>query len=473
MRIFRRLQAGALLFFLGFPGSFLLAQELPSSVAAAFRRAGIPADAIGAYAQDVNGGKVLFSMNAMLPLSPASTMKLVTTDAALELLGPAYAWKTSAYVRGQQQGDVLHGDLILRGGGDPHLVQESLWLFLRQVRARGIRDIRGDLLLDRSLFQAHAHDAAAFDGEPLKPYNAGPDALLLNFHAFNLRLVPDQQGGSARLAVDPPVAGLQISGPQLVEGECKDWKSGLSASLTDAGIVVGGVYPYACGEREWQVYPYQMSATRYFGAVFRQLWMELGGSFSGEVRDAPVPPDARLVAEWQSAPLPQIIRDVNKYSNNVMARQLLLTIAANESSVPATPERGASAVQAWLGRKGIGANDLIIDNGSGLSRVERISAHTMGRMLIAAFQAPTMPEFMSSLPVAAFDGSMRTRLRDAGVAGRAHVKTGTLEGVRAVAGYVLSASGRRYAVACMVNHANAAASLQSMDALLQWVYERG
>ncbi|WP_234484869.1 D-alanyl-D-alanine carboxypeptidase/D-alanyl-D-alanine endopeptidase [Noviherbaspirillum pedocola] len=449
------------------------AQELPAPVAAALRRAGVPPEAIGVYVRAVESPRPLLAINPTLPLSPASTMKLFTTDAALETLGPAYVWKTAAYVRGRQQDGVLEGDLILRGAGDPHLVQENLWLFLRRIRDKGIRDIRGDLLLDRSLFADDAHDAALFDGEPLKSYNAGADALLLNFNAFAVRLVPDQAAGRAQVLVEPPVAGLAVSGPRLVGGDCGDWKGNLSPRIDDAAIAIEGDYPYACGEKEWFIHPYGMKRSAYFGAVFRQIWKELGGSFSGTVRDAPLPADARLVAEWQSEPLGQVVRDINKYSNNVMARQLLLTLGAESGARPADAASGAQAVRAWLARKGIPAPELVIDNGSGLSRNARVSADTMGRMLITAFHAPTMPEFIASLPIAALDGSMRNRLRDSDAAGRAHLKTGTLEGVRAIAGYVLSASGRRYALVCLVNHPNATASLRAMDALLQWVYERG
>lgn len=450
-----------------------LAQELPAPVAAAFRRAGVPTESIGVYVRAVESARPFYAVNPSLPLSPASTMKLFTTDAALETLGPAYVWKTAAYVRGREQNGVLEGDLILRGAGDPHLVQENLWLFLRRIRAKGIRDIHGDLLLDRSLFSDDGHDAALFDGEPLKSYNAGADALLLNFNAFDIRFIPDQAAGRARLVVEPPAAGLAISGPRLVGGECGDWKGALAPHIDDASIAIDGDYPYACGEKEWFIHPYGMSRSAYFGAVFRRIWAELGGSFSGTVRDAPLPSDARLVAEWQSEPLGQVVRDINKYSNNVMARQLLLTLGAESGVRPADTASGAQAVRAWLAKKGIAAPELVIDNGSGLSRNARVSAETMGRMLLAAYHAPTMPEFIASLPIAAVDGSMRNRLRDSDASGHAHLKTGTLDGVRAVAGYVLSASGRRYVLVCLVNHPNATASLRAMDALLQWVYERG
>jgi D-alanyl-D-alanine carboxypeptidase/D-alanyl-D-alanine-endopeptidase (penicillin-binding protein 4) len=469
MRISFRLQAA----FLFLACNAAVSQELPSSVAQALHQAGIPFTAVGAYAQEVIAGRTLVSVNALSPLNPASTMKLVTTQAALQVLGPTYTWKTGAYVAGAQRGDELDGDLVIRGGGDPRFNVESLWLFLRQIREKGIRQINGDLVLDHSRFESRPFDAAQFDGAPLKPYNAGPDALLLNYHAFALRMVPDQASGRARVSVEPPVAGLPVSGPALVEGECGNWNAGLAPSLTDQGIAIDGTYPYACGENVLYAHPYQMSRAAFFGAVFRRLWTEMGGTLNGKVRDGILPPDARLVGEWQSAPLTQVITDINKFSNNVMARQLLLTLGSETTPVPANPETGAAAVRGWVQDKGIAAPDLVLDNGSGLSRNGRISAITMGRVLLAAYNSPTMPEFIASLPLVANDGTMRKRLRDKPVAGRAHIKTGSLDGVRAIAGYVMAASGKWYAVACIVNHPNAGAAREPLDLLVQWIYEHG
>jgi D-alanyl-D-alanine carboxypeptidase/D-alanyl-D-alanine-endopeptidase (penicillin-binding protein 4) len=449
------------------------AQELPAPVADALQRAAIPVNAVSVYAQEVGSGKMLALFNSAAPMNPASTMKLVTTNAALELLGPTFTWKTQAYANGVQRGDVLFGDLIIQGSGDPKLVLENFWLFLRQIRAKGIREIRGNLLLDRTLFEESFYDPAVFDGDPLKTYNAGPDALLLNYKALGFRFVPDPARGQVKILVDPPVAGYPVLAPKLSNGECGDWKGKLHATFNGSGTSFGGTYSAACGDQIWYVHPYQMTHTQYFAAVFRQLWRDLGGTLKGEIKNGLVPPGAPLVAEWESTTLPEVIRDINKYSNNVMARQLLLTMAADILKLPANPERGARVIKSWLARKGIEANELVIENGSGLSRVERISANTMGRMLTAAFQAPTMPEFISSLPLVGYDGTMRQRLKTRSVAGNAHIKTGSLNEVRAVAGYVLAASGKRYAVVCIVNHRNAPAAQEAQDAFLQWVYEQG
>ncbi len=449
------------------------AQKLPATVTDALSRSVIPLHAVGIYVQQVDGPVPLLKLNADAGFNPASTMKLVTSNAALDLLGAAYVWKTQAYASGTRNGDVLHGDLIIKGGGDPKLVTEKFWQFLRQIRATGIREIRGNLILDRSLFGALPHDAARFDDAPLKPYNAGPDALLLNYSVLAFHFQPDQSRRVAEIQIDPPVAGAPLVAPALTNGACGDWQTGLRAQADATGVRFDGTFPASCGEKTWYVHPYAMTGTDYVGKVFRQLWAEAGGVFSGSVVDGTVPPDARLVSEWQSPSLPEAIRDINKYSNNVMARQLLLTIAAETGNLPATPERGANVVRGWLNHKGIDTTKLVIENGSGLSRIEQVSVETMGRMLVAAYQSPIMPELMSSLPVVGLDGTMRKRLVTDAIAGSAHIKTGSLDDVRAIAGYVLAASGKRYAVVCIINDLHAAGGRTAQDALLQWVYENG
>jgi D-alanyl-D-alanine carboxypeptidase/D-alanyl-D-alanine-endopeptidase (penicillin-binding protein 4) len=475
MRILKRLQAARLLFLfvICISTGDIWARDIPLAVVNALKTAGIPREAVGVYVQEVTGKKVLTASNAKVPFSPASTMKLVTTKAALDVLGPTFTWKTQAYANGVQTGDVLVGDLIIKGSGDPKLVTENFWLFLRQIRAKGIREIRGDLLLDRSVFEETTFDPAKFDGEATKPYNAGADALLLNYDSFRFRFVPNEAAGVVNVVMDPPVAGYPVSAPKLSIEDCGDWQGKLSAALDGGSANFGGSFSALCGEKTWYVRPYQMTNTQYFAAVFRQMWSDLGGVLTGEVRNGVTPFNARLVTEWESVTLPEVIRDINKYSNNVMARQLLLTLAAKALNTPANTERGAQVIRHWLESKDIDAPELVIENGSGLSRNERIAPRTMARILVAAFKSPLMPEFISSMPLVGYDGTMRSRLTDQSVAGNAHIKTGRLDDVRAIAGYVLAESGKRYAVVCIINHRNAARGLEAQDALLQWIYKHG
>jgi D-alanyl-D-alanine carboxypeptidase/D-alanyl-D-alanine-endopeptidase (penicillin-binding protein 4) len=386
MRILNRLQASQLLFLLAacLLAGVVAARDMPLAVVKALKHAGVPTAAAGVYVQEVTGKKVLARSSPTVPFNPASTMKLVTTKAALDLLGPTFTWKTQAYANGMQTGDVLEGDLIIKGSGDPKLVTENFWLFLRQIRARGIREIRGDLLLDRSAFEEIVYDPASFDGDAMKPYNAGADALLLNYESFRFRFVPNETAGLVNVVMDPPAAGYPIAAPALSSEDCGDWQGKLGAALDGNSASFGGSFAASCGEKTWYVHPHRMTHTQYFAAVFRQMWSDLGGVFRGEIKSGTTPTNARLVTQWESMTLPEVIRDINKYSNNVMARQLLLTLAANVSGLPGNTERGAQAVRDWFASHKIDASELIVENGSGLSRNERISARTMARMLIAA-----------------------------------------------------------------------------------------
>jgi D-alanyl-D-alanine carboxypeptidase/D-alanyl-D-alanine-endopeptidase (penicillin-binding protein 4) len=165
-----------------------------------------------------------------------------------------------------------------------------------------------------------------------------------------------------------------------------------------------------------------------------------------------------------------VVRDINKFSNNVMARQLFLTLGMESGKRPAAAEDADAAIRAWLDNRGIAIPELVLENGSGLSRRERISAEGLGHALQAAWKSAVMPELIASLPVTATDGTMKRRLKQNGVAGQAHIKTGSLEGVRAIAGYVLDRNGRRWTVVFFVNHASAAGAQAAQDALLEWVY---
>jgi serine-type D-Ala-D-Ala carboxypeptidase/endopeptidase (penicillin-binding protein 4) len=446
--------------------------QAPHGVADALRVAGIGNEHVAIVVQEVGAPRPLLAVNPAVPLNPASTMKLVTTYAGLDLLGAAYRWRTEAYLGGTLNNGVVDGDLILKGYGDPKLTIEAFWLFLRELRARGVKDIRGDLVLDRSYFATGPHDPGLFDGDASRPYNVGPDALLLNFKAIRFRFLPEQERGAVRVVAEPrivePTSALRAS-----EGGCGDWRERMKADFQPRAslpaAVFTGSYPVSCGERDWHVA--LLAPTPYAGSLFRLLWTELGGTIGGSTREGNAP-QGKAFASLESPTLSEIVRDINKFSNNVMARQLFLSIAAEQSGVPATTENAQRAIKAWLATKGLDIPELVIENGAGLSRIDRISAQSLAALLVSAFRSPQMPELAASLPLVAVDGTMRRRLKNGAVAGQAHIKTGSLSDVRAIAGYMLDRSGRRYAVAMIVNHPNAQRSQAAQDALLNWVYAR-
>lgn len=470
----QRLLAGtAMLLALAAPVAQAQAPRLPEPVARALAQAGIPESAAAFYVHEIGAARPRLAVGAERAMNPASTIKLVTTYAALELLGPAYQWVTEAHADGTLSGSVLTGDLVLKGRGDPKLTIESFWLLLRALRNRGITEIHGDLVLDRGYFALDRHDPARFDDQPARPYNTGPDALLVNFKAIRLFFVPDPHAQVVRILAEPPLPQVEVVNRlTLVDGPCGDWvnrmKMDLQSGSAAARLTFRGRYAATCGERERS---YSVLAhAHYVLGLFRELWRELGGTFTGTVRDGTASPDARLIAAVASPALSEVVRDMNKFSNNVMARQIYLTLGAEGYGEPGTEGKSERVVREWLTGKGLPIPELVLENGSGLSRAERISARNLGRLLLASFGSPVMPEFLASLPLTAVDGTMRRRLGDAAVAGQAHIKTGSLSGVRAIAGYVLDARGRRVVVVSFVNHPNALSADAAQDALLDWVH---
>ena len=450
---------------------------LPPPVAQALAATRIPATGVSALVQEVGAPRALLSVNAAVAMNPASVMKLVTTYAALELLGPAYRWKTEAYAAGPMREGALEGDLVLKGYGDPKLDLEAFWILLRALRGKGLRDIRGDLVLDRSHFERAPGNAARFDGDAFRPYNVLPDALLVNFKSLRFAFVPEPERGTVGLYVEPRPPALEVVNVlKLTEGTCPEgsaFRELLKATFEPARqrAIFAGRYPASCGEKDLHVA--LLEPNDHVAGMLRQLWTELNGTWTGAAREGPVPPGARLLHSMDSAALAQIVRDTNKFSNNVMAQHLYLTLGAESAGAPANSEKAAAAIKAWIARKGIAAPELVMENGSGLSRIERISAANLANLLQAAWRSPVMPEFIASLPVAAVDGTMRRRLKGEGVAGQAHIKTGLLTDARTMAGYVLDRGGRRHVVVMFVNHPAAHEAQPAFDALLRWVYEQG
>lgn len=446
------------------------AATLPESYTRALRAAGIADSAASAVVIALDGRGLEAGLNRDVPRNPASTMKLLTTYAALRTMGPAYAWHTDIALLGARDGDAVLGDLAVRGGGDPALVVEQLWLLVQKVRGLGIREIRGDVVLDRTAFQLPPHDSGAFDGDALRSYNVGPDALLLNYKSIVYSFVPDRTANTVRLAILPPLAGSKA--PATVSasaGPCGDWHGKLRADFSRPfAPVFRGSFPLACGERNWSLSPIEPGA--YFAAVFRALWEGSGGRWTGKLREGVAPEGTPVLAVHVSKPLAEVVRDVNKYSNNVMAQHVYLTFGAERLGWPASFARSEAAMRGWLAESGLAMPGLVLENGAGLSRVERISAASLAALLVNAYRSPVMAELMASLPVVGVDG---TATRRKGATGSAHVKTGRLNDVAAIAGYVLAESGRRYVVVAIVNHANAAGSQAAHDALLDWVRREG
>ena len=412
--------------------------------------------------------------NADVSMNPASTMKLVTTYAALEMLGPTHQWKTEFYTDGTLNNGILQGNLYLKGGGDPKLNMEKLWLLMRDLRANGVQQVTGDLVLDRSFFEQPQLPVFNDDGnDKNKPFLVKPDSLMVNLKA--LRFIARNDAGKVLISVEPPIASIRIDN-QVKAVNSKQCTGDVRYSpVTQADgsvlVTVSGQLADGCNS---QTYLSLLDHATYTAGAVRAIWKELGGSIQGQDRQAGVPKNAKLLARAYSPDLAEIIRDINKYSNNTMAQQLFLSLGAQfRNDADGDDAKAAQRViRQWLAKKGITAPHLVMENGSGLSRAERVSAREMAQMLQAAWKSPYAAEFISSLPIAGKDGTMRKRLKTTAMNGQAHIKTGTLNTVRAISGFSRDNNGHTWAVVAILNDPRPWGASSILDQVLLDLYRQ-
>ena len=458
---------------------------LPAGVVAALAQAGLPEDAFAAIALPLTTRWARpWQYRAAQPMAPASTMKLVTSVVALDRLGPNLRGRTELLAAGPIEGDVLAGDLVLKGGADPELDLPALWQMLWELRQRGVREIAGDVLLDRSLFRPARIDIGLppFDEAPEWAYNMIPDALMLGGNLMGLALSSNSGAIQARLS--PPLEGIELDAGtmSLTESRCADWDDDwLPATIEAAAdaryrIALRGGFPRRCEARaELQLLDRHVIAERQVRAV----WASLGGNWRkapGGVREGVTPIDATPIATHRSRPWGEVLRNMNKESDNAQTRLLFLQLGlAAMAQDPGTPtlELARRDAQRWFDEQRIDRTGLVLDNGSGLSRSERIAPRTLALMLKAAFAGKHAPELLMSLPVAGVDGTMRRRLKGTPAEGWARLKTGTLKNAAALAGYVRDTRGDTWVVVAMVNHEQSAQGRAALDALIEWVAKSG
>ncbi|MFN0317596.1 MAG: D-alanyl-D-alanine carboxypeptidase/D-alanyl-D-alanine-endopeptidase [Burkholderiales bacterium] len=447
------------------------ADSLPAPLARVAKEHGLRAGELGLYIHVLGEKPPRLVYNAKRAMNPASAMKLLTTAAGLHLLGPTHSWRTEVHADGPVKDGVLEGNLVIKGSGDPKLTLEEFWALLRQVRARGVKNIHGELILDRSIFDKVEGAPGDFDGDALRPYNALPDALLVNFNAVRLNFIPNAESGLVDILMSPLLPEITLRNDlHAVQAVCTDWPQDPAREPNSSELWFKGEFPIPCGETARNYSP--LSSPVYIEAVFRELWKEMGGTLSGQASDGMASSTATFVAAHESEPLAETIRDINKFSNNVMARHLYLALGLAINVAPLNTEKSAQALKHWLQREGFDFPELVVENGSGLSRVERISPEHLGKLLLWAAKSPLAPEFIASMPLSALDGTMRKRLKDSPTAGRAHIKTGYLEGVRASVGYVQDEEDNLVVVVCVVNGASARSSGAFHDAVIEWAHAK-
>jgi serine-type D-Ala-D-Ala carboxypeptidase/endopeptidase (penicillin-binding protein 4) len=438
--------------------------------------ASIPQQRVSIAIAPAGNAEILFDLNAEQALNPASLMKLYTTYGALNILGTNYFWSTKLLSQGtlKPDTDVFMGDIFIKGSADPSLKLQDVWRLLRELRLSGVKHIEGDWIFDRSIILSNMdiNNPDMFDGSGEKPYNVQPDGLLMNFNTTRLVFQPALPNW--RVIADPmPLGWTQSGNITSTQGNCTDWRSTFTsqiqpsnASLLEGNIQFKGSIPNSCGQQN--LYRAIAHADSYTSGLIKTVWQELGGTHSGQFRTGIAPSNSAVLAQVDSEPLSSIIRDINKRSNNVMAKMLYLNLSA---AAPFNQIASEQRLRDWL--KSVGLNDpsLHFDNGSGLSRIERSSALALVKLLQHGYKHQVMPEFISSLAVAGQDGTLTKRLKR--IAGLAHLKTGTLQDSVALAGYVLGKSGQWYVFAGIINHNNTAGGQATLDQLVVWLQLNG
>lgn len=449
---------------------------LPADISEAITSSGLPLEAVGLVVAPVTSGPPHLALGADRPLQPASTVKLLTTLVGLDTLGPTWRGRTRLLASGPLEDGVLRGDLILEGGADMDLSADALRALLRRARELGVREVRGDLLLDRSAFRPTRLDLGLppFDDGPEFEYNLIPDALTVDSNLLRMEVGADA-AGTVRVLQQPALHGVKVSHElEAVEAPCSRWGDGWKTPevrqrwFGRIEVVLRGTWPRGC-ERTLALN--LIDRDDYIGRLVRQQWQEMGGLWSGRAREGATPPDAQVLAERRSRPLAELVRDINKVSDNARTRTLLLSIGREAPGTAQEPtlQRADRAVRAWMAARGISDTGLVLDNGSGLSRTERISAAQLEAVVRAGLTGRWAPEFLASLPVVGVDGLMRWRRADGSVPLQARLKPGGLRNVVSVAGTVHDAAGQAQIVVLILNHDKAGAGRPVIDAVLQWV----
>ena len=443
------------------------AASLPDELKNTFSKAHIPLGDVALWVAPAGSSVPSLSYNAAKSMQPASCAKLVTTLAALELLGPNYRWKTEWRSDSFDAKTGVVKGLTYVGGGDPYYVIERLWLAAERLKEIGVKRIVGDIGVDRHLFVVDA-DARPIDGQPDRAYNVEADAALVSQRSVCIEIMPNKKEGIARIVTIPKLSGFKVTPTvKLTEGACSNWKEDLKAKFTKDAATMRGTFPLSCGKKIWPVVLWKPNA--YLKQTFEHVFTEVGIDWKGTIHEK-TSVNQRLLLKEDSDPLAQLVVLTNKFSNNTMARHLFLSLSfadAAGTERPATLKRSQDVVSQWLTQIGIDSNQIFVENGSGLSRETHVTAAELGKLISYGAKSEYAPEFLMSLPIAGTDGTMKKR----GITGFARIKTGRIQGVRAAAGLVRDVNGRDWTVVLMINSTGRAVrdALPAIDATLNWV----
>ncbi|MDQ7091808.1 MAG: D-alanyl-D-alanine carboxypeptidase/D-alanyl-D-alanine-endopeptidase [Methylococcales bacterium] len=431
---------------------------------------------MSAYIHAVSNPAPLLTFNADISRNPASVMKLITTYAALGVLGANYHWPIELYKTGVVSKGILQGDLYLKGYGYPNFKPNDLRLLLRGLRTQGITKITGNLVLDNTYFSPNTKSPGDFDGKTYAKYNALPDALLYNEGISDIFLTPKSKSISI-MSLYPDDNVTFVNNVKLKNVKCRGRYASpamrVKLKARKKVIHFNGSLSSRCGQRHYSLAI--SKAVNMLNGSFRRIWTtEMGGIIEGtKLVVAETPKNANLIYKIKGKAVKDILPLVNKKSNNVMARQLFLSVAA-KAGTPATLKQGGQKIRQWYQSRGLDFSKLQIENGSGLSRTGRVSARNIGELLLDAYKSPNRSHLLASLPIMGVDGTLRRRMRGTVAAKSSYMKTGTLRDARGIAGYVKAKDGQFYVVAILHNGKHAKGKVLAIhNKLIEWTATRG
>ena len=414
----------------------------------------IPESKLSIILEDNKSGKRLIDINSNRSRSPGSVTKLFTAFAAIDLLGSQYQWKTEAYIDQKDNGKDSIDYLLIRGGGDPSFSINDLESFILKIRATGIREIRNGIHLDQSFFKQRKKSTGSFDQSPLRPYNTMHSSLIVNSNKLDLSFRFNSK--TKEIVVTPSFlpTGVSIQNNLLIgSGDCKDFRSQVNFKERLEGktimILINGFYPGQCPN-----FDHDLAITEtehYFYGAFKKIWMDSGGTINGHYKRRKKSKMNALIAHMDSEELNSILRLTLKESDNLASRNIFLSFAEKTNQTKLRNTRKAVY-------KSMKNNDVqwhnrnFIENGSGLSRKTRLKPESVMGLLKKIDQETKFLEIKSMLPVSGIDGTLKNIYRSETLRGQMKLKTGTLNGVRCLAGFITSKTGKKYRFVFMHNN---------------------
>lgn len=419
---------------------------------------------------DLHSGLNVGSHNTHAIMTPASVVKVLTTYAALLHLGYDYRWSTLFYYTGTINNGTLYGDLIVKPYGDPNLKHESIQAIAMQIKSKGINAIRGNIIIDRSFFNIGNQDTSGFDERPYIPYNAMPDSMMFNERVTTLNITPHR--GKVKVETDFKDDSFKIiNNAKVVYGSCRGsraWpKIEINKEYEKPLIIVSGTISNRCPTREIKrviTKPYKS-----FFYALKEALQSVGVTNQSGLQLLTKPQNAKPLFIYKSRTLEQSVAIINKESNNVMARQLMLTLGAYIYNRPSTLYKGRQAIETILAKHGIDlTSQCHIDNGCGLSRTSKLRALDLSRVLISAYSRYGQ-RWLNTLSIAGVDGTTKRRFKRSLIKNRGWFKTGTIKGVKNIVGYVRGKSGNLYSVVILVNCKKARYRAKMQNEIIEWL----